>query len=187
MTKFTNMKKTVSEHFKEEILSMQESRTLDTQDKRLAAVLTEDGQLSVAQCAERLGVTAPTVRARLRNLIGDKVMRLGALVDPFRIKGLTLAMVCLTLQSHDQLDAKLEQIGELENVTWAAVVTGRYDIMVEVALTDDIADLYRFLHEDLPQIGGISSSESFVVMKGKRKWTLLPQGLRARFLSTNQS
>lgn len=160
---------------------MQQPVDLDTQDKRLVAVLSQDGSLSVAQCAEKLGVTAPTVRSRLRNLVNAGVLRLAALVDPFTVKGLTLAMVCLTLQSHEELDAKLERISELDMVTWAAVVTGRYDIVVEVALSDEISDLYRFLHEDLSQIGGISSSESFVVMKGKRKWTLLPKGVRARF------
>jgi len=166
---------------------MQQVFTLDAQDRRLASVLSEDGTLSVAQCAERLGVTAPTVRSRLRNMLQSGVLRLGALVDPFRIRGLTLAMVCLTLQTHEQLDEKLERIGELENVTWAAVVTGRYDIIVEVALSDEIGDLYRFLHEDLSKIGGVSSSESFVVMKGKRKWTLLPKGVRARFFqNTNE-
>lgn len=162
-------------------MAMGQQYQLDTQDKRLMAVLSQDGSLSVAQCAERLGVTAPTVRSRMRNMLKAGIFRLGALVDPFRVKGLTLAMVCLTLQTHEQLDEKLERIGELEMVTWAAVVTGRYDIMVEVALSDEIQDLYRFLHEDLSKIGGISSSESFVVMKGKRKWTLLPKGVRARF------
>lgn len=166
---------------------MQEPLVLDSQDQKLAAVLAEDGALPVAECAKRLGVTAPTVRARLRNLLGSGVMRMAAMVDPFTVKGLTLAMVCLSLQSHDQLDAKLEQIAALDNVTWAAVVTGRYDIMVEVALTDEIADLYRFLHEDLSKIGGISSSESFVVMKGRRKWTLLPKGVRARFMGSSKA
>ncbi len=163
---------------------MEQPCQLDSQDKRLLAVLSEDGDLSVAQCAERLGVSAPTVRSRLRSLVQAGAFRMAALVDPFRVKGLTLAMVCLTLQSHEELDTKLEQIGSLDMVTWAAVVTGRYDIVVEVALSDEIADLYRFLHQDLSQIGGISSSESFVVMKGKRKWTLLPKGVRARFLNS---
>lgn len=161
---------------------MRDTYQLDTQDKRLAAVLAEDGALSAAQCAGKLGVTAPTVRSRLRSMLGSGILRMGALVDPFKIKGLTLAMVCLTLKSQQELDAKLEQIGELEMVTWAAVVTGRYDIVVEVALSDEISDLYRFLHEELPKVGGVSSSESFVVMKGRRKWILLPKSVRKRFL-----
>lgn len=160
---------------------MKKLPALNSLDKRLVAVLSEDGSLSMAECADKLGVTAPTVRSRLRNLVSSGVLRLAAMIDPFRVHGMTLAMVCLTLQSHEELDSKLEQIGNLEMVNWAAVVTGRYDIIVEVVLTDDIADLYRFMHQDLSKIGGISSSESFIIMKGKRKWTLLPPNVRTRF------
>jgi len=59
-----------------------------------------------------------------------------------------------------------------------AVVSGRYDIIVEVVLEDAMDDLYRFLTMDLPQLGGIRSSESFLVMKAKRKWVLLPSGMK---------
>ena len=155
---------------------------LDPQDRRLAMLLAEDGALAAGEAAERLGVTAPTVRSRLKGLLSRGAMRIAALVDPARVKDITIALVAVTLQSHQQLDEKLEAISRLDKVSWAAVVTGRYDIMVEVVLSDDIADLYRFLNEDLGKVGGINASESFVVMKAKRKWTLLPAGARKRFV-----
>ena len=154
---------------------------LDPQDRRLAALLAEDGSLAAGEAAERLGVSAPTVRTRLKGLIARGAMRIAALVDPAAVKDLTIALVAVSLQSHQELEAKLEAISRLDKVNWAAVVTGRYDIMVEVVLSDDIADLYRFLNEDLGKVGGINASESFVVMKAKRKWTLLPAGARKRF------
>ncbi|MEW5774116.1 MAG: Lrp/AsnC family transcriptional regulator [Thermodesulfobacteriota bacterium] len=154
---------------------------LDSQDRRLAVLLAEDGTMAAGEAAERLGVSAPTVRSRLKGLLARGAMRIAALVDPARVKDLTIALVAVSLQSHQQLDEKLEAISRLDKVSWAAVVTGRYDIMVEVVLSDDIADLYRFLNEDLGKVGGINASESFVVMKAKRKWTLLPAGARERF------
>lgn len=155
--------------------------SLDPQDRRLAVLMAEDGSLAAGEAAERLGVSAPTVRTRLKGLIARGAMRIAALVDPSRVKDITIALVAVTLQSHQQLDEKLEAISRLDKVNWVAVVTGRYDIMVEVVLSDDIADLYRFLDEDLSKVGGINASESFVVMKAKRKWTLLPAGARKRF------
>lgn len=155
--------------------------SLDPQDRRLAVLMAEDGSLAAGEAAERLGVSAPTVRTRLKGLIARGALRIAALVDPSRVKDLTIALVAVSLQSHQELDAKLEAISRLDKVNWAAVVTGRYDIMVEVVLSDDIADLYRFLDEDLSKVGGINASESFVVMKAKRKWTLLPAGARKRF------
>ncbi len=148
---------------------------LDHQDAALLRLLAEDGQATPSKLSERLEVTAPTVRSRIKNLIQNGVLRIAGLLDPSSTRGVTIALVGLTLSKHGHLGEKLDQITQLPNVNWAAVVTGRYDIIVEVVLSDDTADLYRFLDEDLPKIGDIASSESFVVMRSRRKWVLLPE------------
>jgi Lrp/AsnC family transcriptional regulator for asnA, asnC and gidA len=156
-------------------------KLLDIADRRLVAALARDGQASSADLAESLGVTAPTIRARMKNLVSQGLLRVAGLVDPFQVKGLSVALVGIKLQSHMQLDEKLEEISLLPDVNWAAVVTGRYDILVEVVITEDVADLYNFLDQALSGVGGIASSESFVVMKARRKWIPLPKGARTWF------
>lgn len=153
----------------------------DQLDMKIVSALSDDGQMPAGQMAERLGVTAPTVRSRLRGLLSSGMMRVVGVVDPYRMGGMTVALVGVTLQSHSQLGEKLDQIAALEGVSWTAVVTGRYDIIVEVVLTEEIGDLYRFLDEDLSRVGGIASSESFVIMKSRRKWTYLPKKFRRLF------
>ncbi len=152
-------------------------KNFDAHDRHLVATLTEDGQMSVGKVSERLGVTAPTVRSRLRNLITAGAVRVAALVNPMKAQGLTVALVGMSLQSTKMLDEKLENISQLDRVNWCAAVTGRYDIIVEITCTNDMGDLYDFLDKDLSQIGGINSSESFVVMKSKRKWLYLPEAV----------
>ncbi|MGE4504362.1 MAG: Lrp/AsnC family transcriptional regulator [Desulfovibrionaceae bacterium] len=154
---------------------------IDEIDKRLLAALTEDGQRSAGQLAEELGVTGPTVRTRLKALLAGGICRVSALVDPFHVKGLTVALVGMTIHSHEQLGQKLDQVSTLPDVSWAAVVTGRYDIIAEVVLGEEVGELFRFMDEDLAGVGGIASSESFVVMKARRKWLCLPRGMRAAF------
>jgi Transcriptional regulators len=156
-------------------------KVLDIADRRLVAELARDGQASSAELAESLGVTAPTIRARMKNLISQGLMRVAGLVDPFQVKGLSVALVGIKLQTQMQLDEKLEEISLLPDVNWVAAVTGRYDILVEVVTSEDIADLYNFLDTALSGVGGIASSESFVVMKARRKWIPLPKGARAWF------
>ncbi|GAB7021746.1 Lrp/AsnC family transcriptional regulator [Salidesulfovibrio brasiliensis] len=156
-------------------------KNLDSLDKRLVSALTEDGQSQVGKLTERLGVTPPTVRSRMKNLISAGAMKVAGLVNPMRTKGLTVALVGITLQSHKLLDEKLEQIANLDRVNWCAVVTGRYDLIVEIVCTESTADLYDFLDKDLSQLGGIGSSESFVVMKSRRKWLLLPEAVTRLF------
>ncbi|MBI9078602.1 MAG: Lrp/AsnC family transcriptional regulator [Pseudodesulfovibrio sp.] len=150
---------------------------LDSQDKKLIAELTRDGQLSPGKVAEEIGVTAPTVRSRMKNLIKAGALKVVGMVNPAKTKGLTVALVGISLRSHEQLDEKLDLIGSLPRVNWCAVVTGRYDIIVEIICSDDIGDLYDFLDQDLSTVGGINSSESFVVMKSRRKWLFLPDAV----------
>ena len=148
--------------------------TLDVQDKKLIAELTRDGQLSPGKIGDEIGVTAPTVRSRMKNLIAAGALKVAGLVDPMKTKGLTVALVGISLHHHELLGEKLDQIGSLPRVNWCAVVTGRYDIIVEIVCSAEIGDLYDFLDQDLSKVGGISASESFVVMKSRRKWLFLP-------------
>ncbi|MFP4315753.1 MAG: Lrp/AsnC family transcriptional regulator [Desulfovibrionales bacterium] len=157
-------------------------KNLDPQDWHIVSQLAEDGRLSAGKLSETLNVTGPTVRSRIKALLSSGILRIAGLVDPGRTPELTIALVGITLQSHRELDAKLEQISSLGKVHWAAVVTGRYDLMVEVILSGGIADLYQFMHEDLSQVGGISSSETFVVMKARNKWIRLPRGTGEKLL-----
>jgi Lrp/AsnC family transcriptional regulator, regulator for asnA, asnC and gidA len=153
------------------------ARSVDPLDKILIALLGEDGRLSLADLAQRAGVSRPTVASRLKALMGDGVLRVAGLVDAFQAKGLTTALVGLTVDKH-RLDEKVEQIAALHEVTWAAVVTGRYDIMAEVATEEGMNGLYDFLNVSLREVGGINSSEMFVVMKARNRWTLLPTSMR---------
>ncbi|MUM77155.1 AsnC family transcriptional regulator [Pseudodesulfovibrio sp. F-1] len=154
---------------------------LDPHDRKLVAALTADGQRSPGKVAGEMGVTAPTVRSRLKNLMAAGVLKVAGLIDPMKARGLTVALVGISLNSHEQLDEKLACIGSLPRVNWCAVVTGRYDIIAEIVCSEDIGDLYDFLDQDLSKVGGVNSSESFVVMKSRRKWLLLPDAVVREF------
>lgn len=158
------------------------ARPVDSLDKTLIGLLGEDGRRSLADLARRAGVSRPTAAARLRALVGDGVLRITGLVDAFQARGLTVALVGLTVDKL-RLDEKVEQIAALPEVTWAAVVTGRYDIMAEVATEEGMNGLYDFLNVSLREVGGINSSEMFVVMKAKNRWTLIPTSMRRAWTS----
>jgi Lrp/AsnC family transcriptional regulator for asnA, asnC and gidA len=163
--------------------SIMARRDIDTIDKALIAQLSEDGRRTVGHLSKALGITAPTVRSRLKALAACGLMRVAALVDGAMARGLTVALVGICLDTY-QLDTKLEEVAALDQVNWAAVVTGKYDIMAEVLSADGMAGLHQFLSEKLYKIGGIKSSETFVLMTSRRKWLLLPRGLRRRLDGT---
>lgn len=164
-------------------MNSKNKRALDGQDRRLISVLADDGQLSAAKVSEKLGVTGPTVRSRLKSLVTGGILKVVGLVDPFRIRGMEVALVGINCETHSNMNQMMEKLADLDKVNWVAVVTGRYDIVAEVILLDGMDDLYTFINEDLSNIGQVSSSESFVIMKAKRKWVPLPKAIRKQFAS----
>lgn len=161
-------------------------RSIDGLDKAIIALVADDGTRSAADVAARLGVTSPTVRSRLRSLVARGVVTIAGLVDPFAADGLTTAIVGLSLTEHN-LDEKVGQLAALDDVTWAAVVTGRYDIIVEVVTAEGMTGLYDFLNISLQEVGGISTSEVFVVMKARSRSVRVPPRLQREWLAERGS
>jgi Lrp/AsnC family transcriptional regulator for asnA, asnC and gidA len=152
------------------------ARQLDTLDKALIGLLDGNGRLPLAAAAEKVGVSRPTAASHVKALTGDGVLRVAGLIDASRAGNLTTALVGLSLDKF-RLDEILQKVADLDEVSWAAVVTGRYDIVAEVITDQGMSGLYAFLNDSLLEVGGIASSEIFVVMKAARKWSSLPRGL----------
>jgi len=156
-------------------------KEIDALDKAMLAALSGDGRMALQDVGQALGVTNPTVRSRLKTLEQTNILKVSGLVDTSLLDGLVTALIGITLDKYN-LQEKLEQISSLEGVNWAAVVTGRYDVIVEMISTQGMAGLYDFLNEKLDKLGGIKSSETFVVMKAQRKWIFLPDSVRDEWL-----
>ena len=150
-------------------------KQLDRLDRRLISLLGEDGRMSARILAERLEISQPTVNSRIKSLIREGVLKISGLIDTFKADNFISVIVAIQVADDKQLDEKLEQLARLDEVHCAYAVTGRYDIFVEVVLTEGMDELYRFMTTTLPALGGIRSSESFVVMRTRKKWTLMPR------------
>ncbi|MCX7663010.1 MAG: Lrp/AsnC family transcriptional regulator [Tepidimonas fonticaldi] len=152
---------------------------LDATDRRLVKALSADGQQSVNELAERLGVSPPTVRARLRALVDKGALRIVGQLNLAERPELISAIVGINASDPDGLGNLANKLAELPSVVSVSIVTGRFDLIVEVLIAGDIHDLYLFTSEDLPKVAGrgvVSRSETFVVMKSREKWVNLPRG-----------
>jgi DNA-binding Lrp family transcriptional regulator len=152
---------------------------LDPTDRRLAKLLSSDGQDSVNELANKLQVSPPTVRTRLRSLIEKNLLKIVGLLNLSERPELIAAIVGINANSQGHLDDLMKKIADLPFVTSVSVVTGRFDLIVEMLIAGDVQDLYRFTSELLPRVaapGIISRSETFVVMKSHDKWVNLPRG-----------
>ncbi len=150
-------------------------KTLDPMDNKIIRLLGEDGRMSVGDMAKRLHVTTPTVRSRLKNLQEAGLLKICGLIDPDQHAGVATALVAMSIRSHGKMDQILKKIADLDNVVWAGVVTGRYDIIAEVAFKGGTAELYRFTTETILKMANVVRSETFVVMKSRNNWICVPK------------
>lgn len=146
----------------------------DALDRKLIRLLTECGRMPVGEIAQSLNITAPTVRGRIKALEEAGYLKVSALVDPCQQPQFTTAIVCLSVKAQGRLDEVLDQLTNHKNVVWAAVVTGRYDIIAEVVVGGGMADLYNLTTLDIPN--EVIRSETFVIMRSFNKWLRLPEG-----------
>jgi len=151
-------------------------KILDALDNKIIRLLAEDGRMPVGEMASRLRVTAPTVRSRIKALEEAGKLKISGLIDPYENQEITTALIGLNIQSHGKLDQILEKLAHLDNVVWAAVVTGRYDVFLEVVVTGGTAELYRLTTDVIPKVGTVVRSETVVIMKSRRKWVPPPKG-----------
>jgi Lrp/AsnC family transcriptional regulator for asnA, asnC and gidA len=149
---------------------------LDATDRQLTKLLSEDAQDGVNQLADKLNLSAPTVRARLKALIEKKYLKIAGLLNLSERPELISAIVGINANTLGKLDELAKKIAALPFVSSVSIVTGRFDLIIEVLVAGDMQDLYRFTSELLPRVaapGVVSRSETFVVMKSHNKWVSL--------------
>lgn len=152
---------------------------LDPTDRRLVKLLSEDAQLGANRLAEKMAVSAPTVRSRLRGLLDRNLIKIVGLLNLAARPELISAIVGINTLGRGRIHEIAQRIADLPFVTSASVVTGRFDIIAEVVVADDVADLYRITSELIPRVGEsgeIARTETFVVMASCNKWAGLPKG-----------
>lgn len=147
----------------------QPMRELDELDRDIIQALRLDGRTNNSAIAAQLGVAEGTVRQRVRKLSEAGVLRVSALVNPEVISEHQLCMIGLKVTESKHLEASAEAVSRLPEVRSVAIVTGRYDLIVEV-LVDSNHGLIRFLSESLAVVQGIQSSETFLLLKTYDKW-----------------
>ena len=150
---------------------------LDTLDNEIIRLLTEYGRMPIGEMAKKLNVTSPTIRNRIKDLEKSGVFKVSGLIDPNKHQEMITALVAMSIKSDGKMDQILKKIGQLANVVWVGVVTGRYDIIAEVVCIGGKDELYRFTTETILKMGNVVRSETFIIMKSRHNWIRLHGGV----------
>ncbi len=140
----------------------------DDTDWKIIGILQE-GWVPNNTIARRLGVSEGTVRSRLKRLKDAGILTIRALINPDVLANKQLVFVAMNVAETRLLECKAQEISGLPNVISVSIASGRYDLVAEV-LVDSNKGLVRFLTEELSKVEGISSSESFIMLKSYCKF-----------------
>ena len=122
-----------------------------------------DGRKAYAAIADELDITENTVRSRANKLVDDKVLSFRGLVNPEYMPSLQIAIMGIKVSTMD-LEKKAQELSKLHGVINCCIVTGRYDLILQLELSEDEnCSLLNFFKNELTRIGDISSVETFVV------------------------
>lgn len=143
--------------------------SVDELDQRIMALLQKDGRATNSAIAAACGVTEGTVRQRLKKLFDSGAFRLAGLVNPEAMPDRQVCVLGLNVAESSQLQAQAEAVAALPEVESVAIVTGRYDLLVEVVVPSNHG-LIDFLTASLARVDGITSTETFLLLKTLDKW-----------------
>jgi DNA-binding Lrp family transcriptional regulator len=152
------------------------SEDLDAVDVRILELLQQDASLSIAEIAERVGLSSSPAWRRIERLKkAGVIVKQVTLLDQEKL-GLTFevfATVKLQLPSRENLDRFEAAIASFPEVVECATVTGAVDYMLRV-VTRDIHAYDDFLRDKMLALGLVSDVQSRIVMRVPKRTTAAP-------------
>jgi Lrp/AsnC family transcriptional regulator for asnA, asnC and gidA len=154
---------------------------IDKADEQIIGMLMEDGRMTAAEIARRLGggISERVVRYRIDRLLREGVIQVSAIVKPAALGHQVVADVWLEVESDSILDVA-HRMTEFENVSYVACAIGETDVSVQV-LAHDTAEVYHFVTEVIGRLPGVRKTTTSivpVVLKDVYQWRI-PKALVA--------
>ena len=157
----------------------------DELNRKIIAILQDDGRVSYSTIATRIGVSEGAVRKRVNRLQQSGALRIVAVIDPLELSYDAYTMLGIKVSTGSQPEAVAQRLSQNPDVVYAIWVSGPYDLLVEVifARKEDFVD---FLSS---QIYGHSDIHACDVMQNlkviKNNYYLKPDFQRRRDLAAS--
>jgi DNA-binding Lrp family transcriptional regulator len=154
---------------------------LDETDSRILLLLARDARLSARSIARQIGMSPGAVSERISRLEQRGVITgYRGLVNPLALGYTVHALVGVQTSQGPRLAQSLEQLMQVPEVAAVHIVTGQWDLLVELRLRDN-AHLLEVVTNKVYAIEGFRHCEtliSLLVRAPEEGW--LPPELKAR-------
>ena len=157
--------------------------SLDEASLRILDELQKNAELSNAELAERVGLSASPCWRRVTEMKQSGVLRASvSLVDPLKLGLAVNVFVHVSLKHQDKrsLEVFTDAIARRPEVMECYLMSGEADFMLRVVI-EDLIKYQHLLLECLTQIPGVASIRSSFALSQVKYTTALPTGhLRRR-------
>lgn len=145
--------------------------SLDGRDLTLIQLLQEDGRMSFAELAEKVGLSPSATRSRVNALVSQQVIRIAPVISRSRASDGVVAGIGLNLR--DTADQMVAELKEAPQVEYFALTLGRYDAVATVA-SSSTAELDWFIDRLMasPYVSGVTSWLHLRIVKERYEWPL---------------
>ena len=138
---------------------MSARRKLDSVDASIVSWLGRDARISNRQIAEDLGVTEGTVRARIKRMEEEKLIRITAVTNIDRFRDAVLAYIWIEVERSEQTREVAEALATIPELGFVGVMLGRSDILA-ITMVRNTEHLAAFVHQRISAIDGERRTES---------------------------
>lgn len=145
---------------------------LDKTAKGIIAHLQENGSVTNAAVARRLGVSEETVRRRIHNMRKDGIFQIVAVPSPSAL-GLNVEATIGIEPVPAIVDNIVEALEGLPEVTQVIYTTGSFSLLVSVVVKDNVA-LANLVKNEIGNIGGVLKMETFLILAIHKRVYSLP-------------
>ncbi len=134
-------------------------RRLDDVDKAIVERLSRDARTANRKIAHDLGVTEGTVRARIKRMQEEKLIRITAVTNIDRFRDAALAYIWIEVERSHQTQAVAEKLSEVPELGFVGVMLGRSDILA-ITMVRNTEHLAEFIHNTISGVEGVRRTES---------------------------
>jgi len=136
--------------------------TLDRIDREIIRLLNQDGRMSNAEIARRVGdVPQRTISHRVEGLIARDIISVRAIVNPVVLGYVVLADVFIEVEP-GRVRAVAETVAKFPQVSYVACATGETDVSISLRVRSN-KELFDFVTEQLGNIPGVRRTQTHLL------------------------
>ncbi len=141
---------------------------VDDVDNAIIKYLEQNGRISNNEIASGLSISEGTVRNRIKKLTENNFLKVKGLINPSMVRDKRVIFLGAKVAVSKDLETAAKAVALLPNVKSTSIVTGRYDLIIEVFL--EPYAVINFICNDLGKLDSIVSTESFLTLENYGKW-----------------